>query len=73
MVMKIPTIFKIRPGEIMKWQNHKPFRNPANEDFLKKVEQQAKLNLIKTTKIKRQQLKKDEHRSKEIDTIVEAL
>ena len=43
------------------------------EDFLKKLEQQSQAQFNKDNKNQRQQLQKDEHRSKEIDTIIQKL
>ncbi len=43
------------------------------EDFLKKLEQQSQAQFNKDNKHQRQQLQKDEHRSKEIDNIIQKL
>ena len=43
------------------------------EAFLKKLEQQSQAQFNKDNKNQRQQLQKDEHRSKEIDTIIQKL
>lgn len=43
------------------------------EAFLKKLEQQSQAQFNKDNKHQRQQLQKDEHRSKEIDTIIQKL
>ena len=43
------------------------------ETFLKKIEQQSQAQFSKDNKRQRQQLQKDEHRSKEIDTIIQKL
>ena len=43
------------------------------EDFLKKLEQQSQAQFNKDNKNQRQQLQKDEHRSKEIDNIIQKL
>ena len=43
------------------------------EDFLKKLKQQSQAQFNKDNKNQRQQLQKDEHRSKEIDTIIQKL
>lgn len=43
------------------------------EAFLKKLEQQSQAQFSKNNKRQRQQLQKDEHRSKEIDSIVQKL
>ena len=43
------------------------------EAFLKKLEQQSQAQFSKNNKRQRQQLKKDEHRSKEIDSIIQKL
>lgn len=43
------------------------------EAFLKKIEQQSQAQFNKDNKNQRQQLQKDEHRSKEIDTIIQKL
>lgn len=43
------------------------------EAFLKKLEQQSQAQFSKNNKRQRQQLQKDEHRSKEIDSIIQKL
>ena len=43
------------------------------ETFLKKLEQQSQAQFSKDNKRQRQQLQKEEHRSKEIDTIIQKL
>lgn len=43
------------------------------ETFLKKIEQQSQAQFSKDNKHQRQQLQKDEHRSKEIDSIIQKL
>lgn len=43
------------------------------EAFLKKLEQQSQVQFSKNNKRQRQQLQKDEHRSKEIDSIIQKL
>lgn len=43
------------------------------ETFLKKIEQQSQAQFSKDNKRQRQQLQKDEHRSKEIDSIIQKL
>ena len=43
------------------------------ETFLKKLEQQSQAQFSKDNKRQRQQLQKDEHRSKEIDSIIQKL
>lgn len=43
------------------------------ESFLKKLEQQSQAQFSKNNKRQRQQLQKDEHRSKEIDSIIQKL
>lgn len=43
------------------------------EAFLKKLEQQSQAQFSKNNKRRRQQLQKDEHRSKEIDSIIQKL
>lgn len=43
------------------------------EAFLKKLEQQSQAQFSKDSKRQRQQLQKDEHRSKEIDSIIQKL
>lgn len=43
------------------------------ETFLKKLEQQSQAQFSKNNKRQRQQLQKDEHRSKEIDNIIQKL
>ncbi|WP_454388108.1 DUF4368 domain-containing protein [Streptococcus sp. Marseille-Q8145] len=43
------------------------------EAFLKKLEQQSQAQFSKDNKRQRQQLQKDEHRAKEIDTIIQKL
>ena len=43
------------------------------EAFLKKLEQQSQAQFSRNNKCQRQQLQKDEHRSKEIDSIIQKL
>ena len=44
-----------------------------HETFLKKLEQQSQAQFSKDSKLQQLQLQKDEHRSKEIDTIIQKL